>query len=75
MLETTKKLALRRIQVVLQVIAEVGQVVHRAEGGWVLILQRQTVVEEVLAVLVGREGSVAEGAGGHGGIDLIYTRV
>ena len=49
----------------LQVIAEHGQEVHRAEGGRVLELQRQAVVEEVLAGLVEGEAGVAVGAGGH----------
>ena len=59
----------------LQGIADHGQVVRRAEGRWVLKLQRQAVVEEVLAGLVGEEAGAAEGAGGHGGIDSIYTGV
>ena len=32
--------ALRRIQAMLQIVAQHGQVLHRAEGGWVLKLQR-----------------------------------
>ena len=42
----------------LQIIAEHGQVVYRAEGGWVLEFQRQAVVEKVLAGLVGGEGGI-----------------
>ena len=45
----------------LQLVAQHGQVVHRAEGRWVLKLQRQAVVEEVLAGLVEGEAGVAEG--------------
>lgn len=44
----------------LQVIAEHGQVVHRAEGGWVLELQRQALVEEILAGLVEGEAGMDE---------------